>query len=270
VVCECRLVRAMKTILFGGVVAAAVEVPTKNIVELAKSVKELSTLVTAVVAGDLVEALSSPGPFTVFAPTNEAWELLGTSADRPVDNRWGKPTLSPTVDVLLKPENKGQLQELLKFHVLPYQCRTLEPGTQYPQKERRCNGGIYNTTPSHETMDSRRSLTTYKNFIGWVLSGRFGYDNNCNYGNPFDPTGQQTEHLCAQVTGPDNLATNGVVHIVNQVLVPQLVHRCRDGIYHADTNTCEDCPDGQFSNIDDTRCCDDDDTACIDGPSVIV
>merc|ERR1712086_478419 len=98
------------------------------------------------------------------------------------------------------------------------------------------------------------------------MGGRFGYDNNCNYGNPFDPQGQQKEHLCAQVTGPDNLATNGVVHIVNQVLVPTLTHRCRDvgydsgtgGIYHADTDTCEDCPAGKFSNIDDTACTDHD------------
>merc|ERR1711908_156113 len=47
-----------------------------NIVELAQSVDDLSTLVAAVVAGDLAETLSSPGPFTVFAPTNEAFVLF--------------------------------------------------------------------------------------------------------------------------------------------------------------------------------------------------
>merc|ERR1711903_234033 len=49
---------------------------TPNIVELAQSVKDLSTLVSAVVAGGLVDTLSSPGPFTVFAPTNEAFAAL--------------------------------------------------------------------------------------------------------------------------------------------------------------------------------------------------
>merc|ERR1712194_130395 len=107
----------------------------------------------------------------------------------------------------LKPENKGQLQELLKFHVLPYQCRTVEPGTEGDCRTG-CNGGIYQTCPGHETLDSHRALTTYipgKNPgkpqpLGYVISGRFSYDTNCNYGNPFDPQGQQKEHLCAQVT----------------------------------------------------------------------
>merc|ERR1712159_10198 len=76
-----------------------------NIVELAQSVDDLSTLVTAVVAADLVETLSSPGPFTVFAPTNEAFAALP----------------SGTLDSLLKPENKGQLTDILFFHVLPGQ-----------------------------------------------------------------------------------------------------------------------------------------------------
>merc|ERR1712039_1055298 len=77
----------------------------KNIVELAQSVDDLSTLVAAVVAGDLVETLSSPGPFTVFAPTNEAFSALPEG----------------TVDSLLKPENKDQLVDILTYHVLPAQ-----------------------------------------------------------------------------------------------------------------------------------------------------
>merc|ERR1712039_762240 len=79
--------------------------PTKNIVELAQSVDALSTLVTAVVAGDLVDTLSSPGPFTVFAPTNDAFGALPAG----------------TVDTLLKPENKDQLVDILTYHVLPAQ-----------------------------------------------------------------------------------------------------------------------------------------------------
>merc|ERR1711920_954928 len=79
--------------------------PTVNIVELAQSVPDLSTLVAAVVAGDLAETLSSPGPFTVFAPTNDAFGKLPEG----------------TVDTLLKPENKAQLVDILTYHVLPEQ-----------------------------------------------------------------------------------------------------------------------------------------------------
>merc|ERR1712064_201453 len=79
--------------------------PTQNIVELAQSVDSLSTLVAAVVAGDLVDTLSSPGPFTVFAPTNDAFSALPEG----------------TLDSLLKPENKDQLVDILTYHVLPAQ-----------------------------------------------------------------------------------------------------------------------------------------------------
>merc|ERR1712157_339581 len=87
--------------------------PTMNIVELAQSVDTLSTLVAAVVAGDLVETLSSPGPFTVFAPTNEAFAALPAG----------------TLDDLMKPENKGQLVDILTYHVLPAEVKStdLEP-----------------------------------------------------------------------------------------------------------------------------------------------
>merc|ERR1712154_318697 len=76
-----------------------------NIVELAQSVDDLSTLVAAVVAGDLVDTLSSPGPFTVFAPTNDAFGALPAG----------------TLDTLMKPENKAQLVDILTYHVLPEQ-----------------------------------------------------------------------------------------------------------------------------------------------------
>merc|ERR1719188_2531278 len=82
--------------------AAAAQDPTVNIVELAQSVPDLSTLVTAVVAGDLVETLSSPGPFTVFAPTNDAFAALPAG----------------TLDALVKPENKGQLVDILTYHLV--------------------------------------------------------------------------------------------------------------------------------------------------------
>merc|ERR1712137_759600 len=77
--------------------------PTNDIVELAQATADLSTLVTGVVAADLVDTLKSPGPFTVFAPTNEGFAALPAG----------------TLDTLLKPENKAQLADILTYHVLP-------------------------------------------------------------------------------------------------------------------------------------------------------
>jgi uncharacterized surface protein with fasciclin (FAS1) repeats len=77
--------------------------PSKNIIENAVNSKDHTTLVAAVKAAGLVETLEGPGPFTVFAPTNEAFDKLppGTVAD------------------LLKPENKGELTKILTYHVVP-------------------------------------------------------------------------------------------------------------------------------------------------------
>lgn len=74
----------------------------KNIVETAASSKDFTTLVAAVKAADLVDVLSSEGPFTVFAPTNDAFAKLPDG----------------TVETLLKPENKTKLQTILKYHVV--------------------------------------------------------------------------------------------------------------------------------------------------------
>ncbi|MGJ8593101.1 MAG: fasciclin domain-containing protein [Aquaticitalea sp.] len=76
--------------------------PSKNIVENAVNSKDHTTLVAAVKAADLVDVLSSEGPFTVFAPTNAAFDNLPKG----------------TVDTLLKPENKELLQTILKYHVV--------------------------------------------------------------------------------------------------------------------------------------------------------
>merc|ERR1712072_1600149 len=76
--------------------------PAKNIVELAAATAELSTLVTALKAGKLVSALSAAGPFTVFAPTNEAFAKLPKSA----------------LDHLLDPKNIKELDALLEYHVI--------------------------------------------------------------------------------------------------------------------------------------------------------
>jgi len=77
--------------------------PNKTIVANAVNSADHTTLVAAVKAAGLVETLNGPGPFTVFAPTNEAF------ADLP----------SGTVDTLLKPENKAQLTRVLTYHVVP-------------------------------------------------------------------------------------------------------------------------------------------------------
>ncbi|WP_225036389.1 fasciclin domain-containing protein [Winogradskyella sp. SM1960] len=76
--------------------------PTKDIVSNALNSKDHTTLVAAVKAAELVETLQGDGPFTVFAPTNAAFENLPEG----------------TVTALLKPENKGTLQSVLTYHVL--------------------------------------------------------------------------------------------------------------------------------------------------------
>ena len=77
--------------------------PNKNIVENAVNSADHTTLVAAVKAAGLVDTLMSPGPFTVFAPTNSAFAKLPAG----------------TVDTLLQPENKGMLTKVLTYHVVP-------------------------------------------------------------------------------------------------------------------------------------------------------
>ena len=87
-----------KSVMVGG----AAMYPTKNIVENAVNSKDHTTLVAAVKAAGLVETLSSAGPFTVFAPTNKAFDKLPAG----------------TVETLVKPENKGTLTTILTYHVV--------------------------------------------------------------------------------------------------------------------------------------------------------
>lgn len=88
-----------KTVTVGG----APMYPSKNIVENAVNSKDHTTLVAAVKAAGLVETLQSPGPFTVFAPTNKAFDKLPKG----------------TVETLVKPENKQTLTGILTYHVVP-------------------------------------------------------------------------------------------------------------------------------------------------------
>jgi uncharacterized surface protein with fasciclin (FAS1) repeats len=83
-------------------VGGAAMYPTKNIVENAMNSNDHTTLVAAVKAAGLVETLEGPGPFTVFAPTNEAFNKLPAG----------------TVDTLVKPENKEMLTKILTYHVV--------------------------------------------------------------------------------------------------------------------------------------------------------
>ncbi len=87
----------------GVMVGGANMVPSKNIVQNAAGSSDHSTLVAAVTAAGLAETLSGTGPFTVFAPTNAAFEKLPAG----------------TVETLLKPEMKGDLTNVLTYHVVP-------------------------------------------------------------------------------------------------------------------------------------------------------
>ncbi len=84
-------------------VGGAAMYPSKDIVDNAVNSKDHTTLVAAVKAAGLVDTLKGPGPFTVFAPTNEAFDKLPPG----------------TVDTLVKPENKATLTKILTYHVVP-------------------------------------------------------------------------------------------------------------------------------------------------------
>jgi transforming growth factor-beta-induced protein len=139
-----------------------------NIVELAESVKDLSTLVSAVVAGDLVDTLSG-GTFTVFAPTNDAFAALPAG----------------TLDSLMKPENKKELVDILTYHVLPK--KALADDLDLFQAETTVEG-----KPLH-----------VQKWGGVVKVGR-----------------SLASADLKTVTAADNLASNGVAHIIDGVLLP--------------------------------------------------
>ena len=138
-----------------------------NIAELAQATPDLSTLVTAVVAADLVDTLSGPGPFTVLAPTNEAFAALPDG----------------TLDSLLLPENQADLQNVLTYHVIA--------GEVFAED---LSDGQVVTTVQGENLTV--SITEEGVFFVDANGGR------------------------AQVTTADVVASNGVVHIINAVLLP--------------------------------------------------
>ena len=133
----------------------------KNIVELAVGTESLSTLVAAVQAAGLVDVLAGEGPFTVFAPTNEAFAALPAG----------------TVETLLKPENKDQLIAILTYHVVP--------------------GKVMST----DLADGMKAATAQGEEITVDLSD--GAKIN------------QSTVIMADIK-----ASNGVVHVIDQVILP--------------------------------------------------
>ncbi|MCF8379103.1 MAG: fasciclin domain-containing protein [Bacteroidales bacterium] len=138
------------------------EKKSKDIVDLAISTDFLSTLVAAVIAGDLVETLKGDGPFTVFAPTNDAFAALPEG----------------TLESLLKPENKDKLVQILTYHVVA--------------------GKVMSTDLS----DGMKAKTVQGKNINVKISDKGVMINQ------------------AKVTVADIVASNGVVHVIDQVILP--------------------------------------------------
>ena len=164
-------VMAAMTVMVGG----APMYPTKNIVENAVNSKDHTTLVAAVKAAGLVDTLASAGPFTVFAPTNEAFAKLPAG----------------TVDTLLKPENKDKLTAVLTYHVVPGHLTAKDLAGMVDE-----GGGkamLKTVQGADLTVERRgRSHLTVTDAKGDV----------------------------AQITIADVLQSNGVIHVVNKVLIP--------------------------------------------------
>lgn len=155
-------------------VGGAAMYPSKTIVANAVNSADHTTLVAAVKAAGLVDTLNSAGPFTVFAPTNSAFDQLPAG----------------TVDTLLKPENKATLTKVLTYHVVSgkYDSKTLA------RLIKKGNGKAWLKTVSGG------QLTAWMDGQNIVLTDEKG--------------GKST------VTVADVYQSNGVIHVVNSVLLP--------------------------------------------------
>lgn len=164
-------VAAMAQVTVGGAPMYA----SKDIIDNAVNSKDHTTLVAAVKAAGLVDTLKSPGPFTVFAPTNTAFSALPAG----------------TVDTLLKPENKGQLTKVLTYHVVPGKMdaaalmKQIEVGGGKAMLKTAA-GGTLTATASGKTV----SVT--------------------------DESGGTSKVTIADVN-----QSNGVIHVVDKVLLPK-------------------------------------------------
>jgi uncharacterized surface protein with fasciclin (FAS1) repeats len=159
-----------KTVTVGG----APMYPSKNIVQNAVNSKNHTTLVAAVKAAGLVDTLQSPGPFTVFAPTNEAFAKLPAG----------------TVDTLLKPENKKTLTNVLTYHVVPGRLSAKD----LMEKIRAGNGKAM-----LKTVEGEELTFAEKDGRLWIWDAKGG---------------------SAQVTIRNVMQSNGVIHVIDTVLLP--------------------------------------------------
>ena len=159
-----------KTVMVGG----AAMYPTKNIVENAVNSKDHTTLVAAVKAAGLVETLSSKGPFTVFAPTNEAFAKLPAG----------------TVETLVMPENKAMLTKILTYHVLPGKISGKDLMTWIKK-----NNGKY------------MAKTVQGEELTFWMKGQKLYVTDA-------------KNNSAQITIADVNQSNGVIHVIDTVLMP--------------------------------------------------
>jgi uncharacterized surface protein with fasciclin (FAS1) repeats len=155
-------------------VGGAAMYPTKNIIENAVNSKDHTTLVAAVKAAGLVETLSGPGPFTVFAPTNAAFNRLPAG----------------TVDTLLKPENKGTLTAVLTYHVVAGRITS----GQLIKLINAGHGKAVVTTVNGEKLTAKKMG---KNIV--LVDAKGGV---------------------ATVTTANVMQSNGVIHVIDRVLLP--------------------------------------------------
>jgi uncharacterized surface protein with fasciclin (FAS1) repeats len=147
----------------------------KNIIENAVNSADHTTLVAAVKAAGLVEALEGPGPFTVFAPTNDAFAMLPAG----------------TVDTLLKPENKDMLTKILTAHVVAGKLSAADLIAKA-----KANGGRYNM----QTLSGDALTALVKGGNVYIIDESGG---------------------ASKVTVADVNQSNGVIHVVNKVLLPK-------------------------------------------------
>jgi uncharacterized surface protein with fasciclin (FAS1) repeats len=136
---------AEKTVQVGG----APMYPSKNIVQNAVNSKDHTTLVAAVKAAGLVDTLSSPGPFTVFAPTNMAFGKLPAG----------------TVEGLVKPEMKGTLTKVLTYHVVPGRLSAMDLSAKV-----KAGGG----KAMLKTAEGENLTVTSKNGAIWLTDAKGG------------------------------------------------------------------------------------------------
>jgi len=159
-----------RTVMVGG----AAMYPSRNIVQNAVNSRDHTTLVAAVKAAGLVDTLSGPGPFTVFAPTNAAFAKLPAG----------------TVDTLLRPENKDKLTSILTYHVVPMKALRNAIATMIEN-----NGGM------HEI-----------NTVGGGKLAAYLKDGNLLL--------KDAKGRTAKVTIANVMQSNGVIHVIDTVLLP--------------------------------------------------